>query len=269
MPEDDFFVYMRSSENYEEFPNNSATGFTNLIRPPLILDDEYEIALHSYYYRPSYYSIKAYDKSFFINFNVECINKDGGTLNWFSYKYSPRRNIIGTSIPDAINLLNADLKQELIINQVIDESNEPILTYNTVENIVQMRQLKPLKSSEYKDYKIVYTFSDKMGILLGVGENETENPTFLKQPQLANVDLLMVYSDIIAPSSIGDQRVNILDIIPSTNIIAKNTVGSIFKTIQKRVVSEISIKITNGLNQPINFTTDVDMFIVLHFRLKK
>lgn len=273
MAEDEFFVYLNSQENPNEYPTNTPSSFSNKIRPVIELKDDYEVALHSYYFPPRYYHIKGHDKRYYIRIFVKCFDENNISQSAFRYDYIPGSNITGDDLSQCIKAFDKDFKAELTVNQVIDFPDDQLISYDPVQNRVTMKTITPPKASTWARYDVQFSFSTLMAKFLGVDPTRKEPfhdiPVFINPPSITKIDIIWVYTDIVRESHVGNQKINILSVIPIQDVIAKNTVGSIFKQCNKNVISDISIKLTtsDGINVP--FVNSVNMFLILHFRLKK
>ena len=104
--------------------------------------------------------------------------------------------------------------------------------------------------------------------LLGVivESNDTINPSFSFPGKVMAPNFIYVYCDIDSPIYLGNQNANILDIIAGPNSYAKNTVGTIYKTVNKNSIESISIKLCDGNGDEVAFSGDVIVTLILHFK---
>ena len=64
----------------------------------------------------------------------------------------------------------------------------------------------------------------------------------------------------------GDQQVNILDIIPVGDIFSKNICNAIYKTVKDQCISSISISLRDKFDRNIPFLDGNNVTLVLHFK---
>ena len=264
----EFVVYLRSISNVDEFPKNNANSFTNIIRPNRKLVSEYEVALKNIMFKPSYDAI-VFDSSMYrIEMYIEFVSEGDRSLNFTGVKYKPTKNIAGDSWFKAISNLDKDLKDFLITNQIIDENHPSVFRYDPFLNKVKFNNLTPPENSKYNSYNVKWTFSEAMAKFFGLdmNTNNSFNPVFNYPGKISGPEAIFVYCDIIETSAIGSQAVNILDIIPMSDIYAKNTVDMIYKRVNRTFIDKITIQLYDQFGERVAFTDDVIVTAILHFK---
>ena len=270
MDETDFYVYLRSDENLNEYPNNSGCCFTNILKPTRKLNRDYQCCLKNIIYEPLFNVMKKNDENFYIFISVK--NIESTTQEIFSgsgFFYSPSKDIIGRDFESTINALNKDLKQYLITTEIIDSSHKDILT---VQNgrVLLTPHLYPSDGTLYSSYKIVWDFSRAMGEFLGLDwdSNMSETPRFSLETGSVEPKVLFIYCDRTHPVHLGHSFVNLLDIIPSKKVFAKTLISSIYKPVNADNLDSVSLSLVDERGKFIKFHPSVNVTVVLHFKPK-
>jgi len=250
--DEDFTVYLRSVECLGSYPYNKASEFTNSISDKIELSDDFEVALQNIIFNPKFEAISAEDKRFNIWISMKFFHKDIENIQWnkndgIELMYIPSINIGGDDNNTCVRQLNNDLVDFLINHNLIDYTYQPILHYDS------------------KTFS--RAFMDMLG--LEAASNSTTKPAFLYPMKINIPESIFIYSDIIKPSNMGNQCVNILDILPNSDIYAKNTVSPVYKPVNLTNINSISIKLLDEYGSQIAFHESVRVTIVLHFRVKK
>lgn len=271
--DEDFVVYLRSVSNLEDFPDNKATCFTNIINPPRRLINEYEVSLQNIFFEPSYDPIIKNSNLYKIELYIKLFTEDDSeiSLNSIGIRYRPTANIKGDNYFQAIQNLNEDFTSYLIQNEIIDEYHPTIFRFDTYMHIIRFTNIIPPQDSKFKKYSIVWKFSREMSHFLGLLEssNFTESPIFSYPGKISGPKLILVYTNIVEPSNIGSQNVNILDIHPMPEMHAKSMVDIIYKSVNRTLLDNINIQLCDQFGEPIPFKNDVVVTAILHFRTKK
>ena len=110
---DDFYVYLKSNSNKKEFTSNKHNSFTNVVKPLLQLNDEYEVALQNIIFNPDITAIKSYDPFYKICITVQFINSNNRVGNVYDVDYIPTQNIYGSTIEEILDGLNQNLMKYL------------------------------------------------------------------------------------------------------------------------------------------------------------
>ena len=134
-----FYIYLSSRENISQFPHNSPTSFTNLMKPTLSINSNYEVTLANIIYPNKIVNIKKDDPLYSIDIIVNYFNPNNRHDNKFvqiKNQYKPRVNICAKDTYDLINQINSDLTNFLKIKSVIQEKQKFIFKYKKGDSIV-------------------------------------------------------------------------------------------------------------------------------------
>lgn len=267
MSHDNFLVYLSSKENKIIFRDNKATAFTNKIVPNLLLNDSYEVALSNIAFSPDYYCIRKLDPDFFINIHIKTFNDKGLAARVLSSHYLCSVNITGESTFKAIQQLNNDFVSFLKIKNICKRSQKPIFRYKTNDCYITLGKLE--NTILGGSTKLFWEFSKDMAKFLGVGTEQTTIPVIIEPVKIPRkVECFFIYTDIVQPSHLGGRNINILDIIP-TDITRGKVVPIVhYKDVNRNLIEDISIRITDQNGDDILFDEGVDVLCVLHFKLK-
>ena len=124
---EDFYVYLDSKTNCEQYASNNPNGFTNIVKPPLILPGQYEVALENIILKKNVFAIRAGDKKYLIILNIITYDDDDGTiLAWTDTEYFPQVNIAGCSTGELIRNISIDSTNYLKNMNIIDKKQEDI-----------------------------------------------------------------------------------------------------------------------------------------------
>ena len=262
---DDFYIYLNDRLNKNQFPHNTASGFTNIIHPGLHLNTNYEVALKNIIFNPDIYTIKKFDETFWIFIYVS-FNTFEGNIGAFGLKYIPNASISASSIFQLIQLLNNDLVNFLIVQQVIDDDQDFIFRMGQFSTFVQFKELKP--KTKYKSFDVSWNFSENFANVIGLTERQFENkPRILDPPSFPKkLNMIYVYTDMVEPSYLGQQSVHLLDVLPMQEAYCKNGSLTMYKQVNKTSITDISLKLLDFSGQPVPFMDNVTVLAVLHFR---
>lgn len=272
---EDFYVYLSSGANVEEFKQNKNTKFTNIFKPELDLRGEYDVGLENVYFKPDIVRVNKADEKYKISVCVYEFDNLDNTIYDGCWDYVPEHDLLGSNLKDFIANFNLDLTRFLVQNKVVDPKSPTKIVKIKGDNRIVFSRIKYLNKKEE-------TASIVVGWMLNIGwknvlglENvglERENvhihtptcPFPAKLPQPAN--WLYIYTDAIEPSSLGGQMVDLLGIVPMNHVQAKNTALTIYKRVRKSQIRDISIKVTNENGDPVHFEDGVELLLVLHFK---
>ena len=267
LPRENFYVYLTSKGNTLQYNENTNSSFTNIIRPSLSLDDEFEVALVNILFKNNIIAIRKYDSDYQCIIEVKFTDSHGTVVSGYSVKYVPQIDFIANNLDDLIKVFDKDFINFLIYHNVIEKSSDCIYKYSRFRNAILMNKdlkiIHPDKRSDLK-HEVTFHFAKKMRQLIGEskdGFNVNYPPQFPKP-----VDIIYVYSDIVEPSIMGNQSVHLLDIIPLNNIYSKTGTLTTYKRVNQKTVDSISLKLTDQTGASLNFTEDVNVTGILHFR---
>ena len=138
MEREDFFVYLISDANMRQFSTNKNSGFTNLIKPGLLLDGQYRVALENIIFDDKYTAIEKNDSDFTIKLKIAEFSDDWQVTYRQIYEYTPSSNFIAKTEADVINFLNFQLLQ-MIKEQGIVEPSETSELISIVDGRVKIK----------------------------------------------------------------------------------------------------------------------------------
>lgn len=267
---DSFYVYLNSIGNILEHPNNTVSNFTNIIKPDIILNDKYSVGLENIFFQEKFYTVTKDDELFEIKIRVLYYNK-GIFRGGESVIYKPRVNLSFKHIEHIIKSVDNDLRAFLHEQRVINATHGPLIEYPILPSTgyVVFNKLIPLNITNYTYDKVLvkWSFGSMIAHVLGVSERSTFTPVANMYASLPmTINNIFVYSDIIELSRMGDQQVNILDIIPVGDTFSKNTSNVIYKTVKDQRISSISISLRDKFDRNIPFLDGNNVTLVLHFK---
>ena len=263
----DFYVYLNSHDSNFKFPDNANYGFTNSMCPNITLTEEYEVALVNILFSPEFYTIRKGDPDYSIELFIE-YTENIYFRRILILKYTPQNNLNSTSIQELIENIDKDLKSYLTSENLPYINELPIIKYDSKTSHVNIDDIK-LDEKIYSNYRVTWTIAKSMKILLGrtfMRFNASVEKDINKAQYPKSAKSLLVYTDIVAPSSFSNQNVHLLDIVPMNGTFSKNGSLTIYKKVNRKHIDEISISIKNEYGQDAYFCEDVNIQIILHFR---
>ena len=274
----DFFIYLNSGFNKEEFKNNSVSEFTNLIHPNNRLNGNYDVGLRNIIFNPDFYAVEKNDDEYKIDVTIGFFDANDVFVTATQFIYKPSYDIRANDVGDLIVKINKDLIKLLKSRKVIDDKQDSIFKYDFHYGVVGFDEMiltpefingyNKLEDSMYSKVKMVYRCGKKMVDVLGLEFSEFLNkPSFAKPPKMPmNSYMFYIFSDIVTNSHFGSQQVNLLDVFPLPNAYAKSTNFTMYKSVSKQTLTDISIKITDQFGKKLRLSSNSDMLIVLHFK---
>ena len=266
--DDSIYVYLSNLGNKIEYPKNTASSFTNLIKPPLRLSEDYSVGLKNIFFKQEFYSVKYNDSAYSIRISI--VYREGGnTKGGESVKYTPTTSFTSNDINHLVASINNDLRTFLVKNRFISPTQGAIFFVHQMSGFVIFDNLLILNPTNFPtdDVVIKWEFSKQIADVLGVAHGETTRPRAVKLPSLpGKLSKAIVYTDIVKTSRHGIQEVSILDILPVSNIYSKNSTDVIYKKLKMNYIDEISIIMKDEFNNLIPFTDDVNVTAILHFK---
>ena len=262
----DFYVYLNSANSNFEFPDNTNYAFTNSLCPNITLTDEYEVGLVNILFSPEFYTIKKGDPNYSIELFID-FTKDRYFRKILNLKYTPQKNINSATIPELIENIDKDFQSYLNSKSIRYTNKTPIIQYNSSTLYVDVKDIK-LDENIYPNSRVTWNIGSAMAELLGIQENYNTNDVKVenKAKYPKSCDSLLIYSDIIFPSSFSNQNVHLLDIVPMNGVYSKNGSLTIYKKVNRNNIDDISISIKNENGENAYFCEHVKVLIILHFR---
>ena len=267
IPRENFYVYLTSNGNQVQYTENESSSFTNIIRPSLNLDDEFEVALVNILFKNDIIAVHKHDIDYHCTVEVKFTDEHGTVVSGYSVKYTPQIDFIANNLDDLINIFDKDLITFLGYNKVIESSTtDYIFRYSKFDNCTFQKKIKVIFPDKRTDLKahVKAHYGRKLKKLLGLTDGNNNLDTI---PQFPNpIEIIYVYSDIVEPSVMGNQSVHLLDIIPINNIYSKTGTLTTYKRVNQKIVDTISLKLTDQNGGSLNFAKDVNVTGILHFR---
>ena len=262
---DDFYIYLSSQFNHKEFPGNSTNSFTNVIKPSLSLDSAYDVALENIIFEPDMYTIRKYDEDYGAYITVR-YTKQNGSIGGYSVRYVPMSNIKAQNVFQLVQYINNDMLLFLKAQNMVSIDQEYIFRLGQFSNFIDFKELK--LAQEYEDLEITWSLKEKLGKSLGIADPSFRTkPKWLDPPQLPKkINGIYIYSDIIEPTYLGEQTVHLLDIVAMPHMHYKQGTLTMYKRVNKKIIDDISIRITDESGNQIGFTETVSIMMILHFR---
>ena len=263
---DDFYIYLSSDANKDEFKKNNSSSFTNIVRPTIQLQDSYEVGVENIIFSPKVKNIVKNDERYKIELSFTFSNGEDGYDLVGIFTYVPTKDIISDNIQDIIAFLNYDFKKFLLENQVIEETYVPVFAYDYFKRLVRWSPLSwtakynlfEFNSSIQSLYSARWKFSPAICSVLGVLQSEQNNRTPICDisPIVPNViDYIFLYSDIVRPTNFGGQIVNLIDIVPMKNVYSKCGAKTLYRSVSSLVVYSISMKLAKKMEKNLILRT--------------
>ena len=139
-----------------------------------------------------------------------------------------------------------------------------------------------MRNEKSKVYSAFWSFSNSWKKILGFPtdkdieeaaldiaySNENRVPIALAAAKMPDniPSLIFIYTDIVETSYLGGDSTTLLDIIPRGGIYSKNRALAPFKHVSKNFIDSVSILMVNEYGEPVPFSEDVNITIVLHFK---
>ena len=279
--EDDFYIYLNSSNNKSEFKNNSNVNFTNIIQPNIKLDGDYVVGLQDIIFNPVFHAAKLGDQEYKIVTYFRFYDKSNERAGHASMDYTPTYDIEANNISEFIKKIDRDYVNALKIHKIIDNRDAlEMFSYDSNNKLVNFKRMdvtedfvKNYVKTDFENYDkertlIGFKFAPKLVDSLGLS-----NTLFYYDPEFANPpkmldkpNSLYIYSNIVTNSYVGSQKLNLLDIFPLPGTLAKNKNDRMYKKVANQILDSvnISIKDENGIIPKL--ADFVIMTIVLHFK---
>jgi hypothetical protein len=280
-----FYVYLNSAASYIAYPDNTLSTFTNRMNPCIELDNsdgDYYVGLENIFFPKGLYTIKKFDNNFNIKISLQYKDDFDNIVFAESFTYTPNENISGESIEHVIVLLNNDIVRFLKTQQIIKNEQDVIFYISNSMNIVEFSPLdlieRTLDAGGLSKFQISkfhrhvrWEFSEHIGDVLGITDLITFNPIAMRSPQMPkSVDNVYVYTDIINPTRLGEEQINILDILPLSNTYSKSVSNVIYHKVKSlSTISSISIQLLDVYGKRVPFHDGGNIVLILNFIKKR
>ena len=234
----------------------------------MTLDSTYDVALDNIIFDPNIYTARKNDERYSVKIQIN-FKDEYGYLGEFSTIYYPTENVKVENTQQLIQYLNNDLMNFLKKNKMIMKTQKYIFRPILFSAFVQFQELiLTAKYRKMKDLSVKWEVSEDFARVMGISEL-----TFVKKPKISEpsrfpkkISCIHVYTDIIEPTYLGEQSVHLLDIIPMQHMMSKRGTLTLFKRVNKTVIDDISIRLTDQEGNAIPFADDVSVSLVLHFK---
>lgn len=279
--EDEFYIYLDSSNNKSEFKNNSNVNFTNIIQPNIKLDGDYVVGLQDIIFNPVFHVAKYRDQEYKITTYFRFYDKSNERLGYTSMEYTPSYDIEADNISEFIKKIDRDYVNTLKLYKIIDngaalemfsyDSNNKLVNFKSMHTHLTEEFVKTYTNTDFEKYDktfIGYEFGDKLALTLGVSKTLFYyDPEFENPPKIINKpNSLYIYSNIVANSYVGSQKLNLLDIFPLPGTLAKNKNDRMYKKVANQILDSVNISIKDENGFIPKLADFVIMTIILHFK---
>jgi hypothetical protein len=252
----DFHVLLMSNANMDRHPENTVSSFINVLKEPLTLDQNYEVALVEVHFTNSVYNVLK-DHNLV---NLRSFNKEGKEIPSLAMSLEIPPGLYRSRV-ELIRAMNTTLKPLNIGKFHIDP-----VTHMTSYTALDV----PI------DARTEITLSFALCIQLGY-----ESDTIVNHTPLATraADLthnapthMLIYCDIVKYILVGDAHAPLLRMINTEYhkheygaSITKGFLNLTYLPVARRVIDSISIDICNLLGQKLPFNSGRSS-VLLHFR---
>ena len=265
---DSFHICLKSDVDLNEFETNSVIGFTNKIIPQIDLNAEYEVAVKNIIFKEKFYQIPKKDVRFSIFIHVGYINKYG-LKDTISMHYVAQEAISVCNIIELVKEINKDFEKALLKRNIINQNVQPIFQIKSGSSFIEFNEIK-LDDEIFHTYNILWHIGPKLRKIFGFQSRVFINtPVIDKEAYFPRKDsFIKIYSDLINAGQFANKNLNILDILPATNMYSKSGTSLCYKSINKKNIDTISVSLMNEDDLPISLCDEVVITIILSFRKK-
>ena len=102
-----FHIYLNSSFNKSEYPENKNVQFTDSIEHAINLHGKFQVASENIIFNPSFLTVKKYDNRFYIIVYIEFINEEDKVTSLI-FKYIFQHDIKLENINELIDYFSRD-----------------------------------------------------------------------------------------------------------------------------------------------------------------
>jgi hypothetical protein len=274
----EFYVTLQSNSSRNVYPKNVQSAFTNCLKKPLKLNDEWVVGVTEIFFNSKTEMKKIRKRSA----RLEPPEPAIAHMSKESLPHLKKDNDINNSNSDTTSVIKPTLQFN------IGKSNEQFGTASAVKPIkifqerikesIEEAQTKRLRqtinemSQDPNDSKLSFPspFSIIESLLDLLRDKYTEpvDQSFEKTPHVNK--LMYLYLDIIKPRFLGDQYVRCIRVIPSTSleeIIHFNHIE--YYPVELKYIESISVLISDDQGEKINFKDSfIPFYCTLHFKKK-
>ena len=149
----DFYVHLYSEYNRDIFPSNTHNAFSNIVKPEIILEGEYEVGVSNIFFQPDMFNILKNDEKYSALIRVEFLNKHDERGSGYSVLYTPTTNLSGNTTYELIREVNKDLVAFLKYQKVIPVMQNNIISYEPDKKYPSFTPLNIINTTDKEKLK--------------------------------------------------------------------------------------------------------------------
>lgn len=241
-----FYVCLPSNACSDQFPSNTQSNYSTILKKPIILDDDYDVAITEMIYSPKY--LANFGQILFDNTCVELVIENG----------------IETS--QLAQQINKSIRSYFIKIGTREVDFDTKIQNQTIPYFTQQFQLQ---------YKGKITFLGNISMILsGNVKTDLEGGGIIKleDKNLSLVNYAAIYTNIIDEQYFGDSLVPILRCVnlssSKQHTISTTFDNPVYVPVNKKALTTINIKIADLEGHIIRFK-DVFSYVIITLHFKK
>ena len=125
----DFFIYLRSDFNRDEYKENKTCKFTNIISPNIVLNGRYEIGVRNLIFTPDFYVVKKGDRNFGINVEISFYDPHYKLIHSSLFDYNPSYKMKTNDVTEFISKYDKDFNLFLKTNNIVKTDYNQSFSY--------------------------------------------------------------------------------------------------------------------------------------------
>lgn len=279
---DNIYVTLLSNNSIDIY-NNTSNTFTNLLTPPLNLDDNWEVGLSDisfslldkYNRDNNKYTIKRKKRNADIQSPEHKVAKivKNNTNNEYADIKLKFHELLETSDKSLLNNSKINITKSALINDTTKETSKALNTTKINEVEVVKVMDKPINSninihaSEITEENNILTSTNNILNKSLSAFSDNINQYFSKSLLPDINEIVFIYTDIIKPRHVGNKRIKCLKICSVSSLksyIRFNRVE--YFPLESYNINDISIMIRNDEGNLINLNKEIPVYCTLHFR---
>ena len=280
----DKHVYLCNTLNLEKFKTNNVNKFTNILKPPLIFEENtvWEVALKSCLLPFEPYQEKSSNNDI-LEIVLIIEKKEGNDINKYQYRISISYNTLINKKPDRILKIIIDQLEKIAKLKVFSQ-----LLSLQVDNLVITKIIvSKLKTSGIftNIYSISILFDTKTQDIFGLNSQMYHLYSFNNEitrdeintivgSKTINFEIkpspyIIIYTDIIQPVSLASNNTSVLDVLPfgESRTVERKYSDLKYIPVIKNIIEDISIYIQNSGFKILKNHAE-SALLCLHFREK-
>lgn len=289
----EFHIVVDSSRKNPNHPNNTGTDFCSSITPAIQLEDDYVCGVSSITYSTFFKTVPIPSAEAYIKITRK--TAEGNVLAEVSIPFNPKQKSLMT-IEDIIAVLNDNAyvrrhdhpRSKLFQHQLLDKrcmffklASEHNINYVNIAGLPHTTYDFPLELAKILGENVETVNQDEKRWVI-FHSTSTSNDLFAKRfsfpPNIIHLipQTLFLYTNFTQPVVVGDQQVNLLQIVPvRSNAIERHKNKYITETFERpnwvqigtRQLSELKFKIMRSDGKQIEFEDKNDgVLITLIFK---